>query len=314
MEGFAVLRACELAGVPALELRAVVNEIAEPDRALWRFDDGLALLARRRAAAARGARCLTCRPPLPPAERTVGQLIAETIRALRRQLLARRCRSACRSPCSTSSTSAAAARSASRSSSLCAPFLAFAFAYACTLAGKVRPGARTLAVATAIGTRGAAARLARVHVVRARRGRLPVLRGPVRSGRRAGGHRVPGVAAARGRSSAAPTGCMRSARSPRSSSSSSSRGRCSCRCCSGQADDDDPRRGLPRRRRARAADAARDGDALLRPGRPGRHRPQAPPARRRRRDRALTGTDAADRAPSLVSDDAAHGPAIAGSR
>ena len=45
MEGFAVLRACELAGVPALEVRAVVNEITEPDRALWRFDDGLALLA-----------------------------------------------------------------------------------------------------------------------------------------------------------------------------------------------------------------------------------------------------------------------------
>jgi nucleoside phosphorylase len=44
MEGFAVLRACQLAGVPALELRAVVNEIAEPDRALWRFDDGFALL------------------------------------------------------------------------------------------------------------------------------------------------------------------------------------------------------------------------------------------------------------------------------
>jgi len=44
MEGFAVLRACELAGVPALEVRAVVNEIAEPDRSLWRFDDGLALL------------------------------------------------------------------------------------------------------------------------------------------------------------------------------------------------------------------------------------------------------------------------------
>jgi futalosine hydrolase len=44
MEGFAVLRACELAGVPAVELRAVVNEIGEPDRRLWRFDDGLALL------------------------------------------------------------------------------------------------------------------------------------------------------------------------------------------------------------------------------------------------------------------------------
>jgi nucleoside phosphorylase len=44
MEGFAVLRACELACVPALEVRAVVNEISEPDRRLWRFDDGLALL------------------------------------------------------------------------------------------------------------------------------------------------------------------------------------------------------------------------------------------------------------------------------
>jgi len=45
MEGFAVLRACALAGVPALELRVVVNEVSEPDRARWRFDDGFALLA-----------------------------------------------------------------------------------------------------------------------------------------------------------------------------------------------------------------------------------------------------------------------------
>ena len=44
MEGFAVLRACELADVPALEMRAVVNEISEPDRARWRFEDGFALL------------------------------------------------------------------------------------------------------------------------------------------------------------------------------------------------------------------------------------------------------------------------------
>ena len=35
MEGFAVLRACALAGVPAVELRAVSNEIGEPDRARW---------------------------------------------------------------------------------------------------------------------------------------------------------------------------------------------------------------------------------------------------------------------------------------
>jgi futalosine hydrolase len=45
MEGFAVLRAAELAGVPALEVRAVSNEIDEPDRARWRFDDALAALA-----------------------------------------------------------------------------------------------------------------------------------------------------------------------------------------------------------------------------------------------------------------------------
>jgi futalosine hydrolase len=45
MEGFAVLRAAELAGVPAVEVRAVSNEIDEPDRARWRFDDGFALLA-----------------------------------------------------------------------------------------------------------------------------------------------------------------------------------------------------------------------------------------------------------------------------
>ena len=45
MEGFAVLRACELAGVPAVEVRVVSNEIGEPDRARWRFDDAFARLA-----------------------------------------------------------------------------------------------------------------------------------------------------------------------------------------------------------------------------------------------------------------------------
>jgi nucleoside phosphorylase len=45
MEGFAVLRACELAGVPAVEVRVVSNEIDEPDRSLWRFDDAFAFLA-----------------------------------------------------------------------------------------------------------------------------------------------------------------------------------------------------------------------------------------------------------------------------
>src|SRR5215510_9772950 len=35
MEGFAVLRACALAGVPAIEVRAVSNEVGERDRARW---------------------------------------------------------------------------------------------------------------------------------------------------------------------------------------------------------------------------------------------------------------------------------------
>ena len=45
MEGFGVLRACALAGVPAVELRAVSNDVDEPDRARWRFEDALAALA-----------------------------------------------------------------------------------------------------------------------------------------------------------------------------------------------------------------------------------------------------------------------------
>jgi len=45
MEGFAVLRACELAGVPAVELRAISNEIGEPDRGKWHLDEALSALA-----------------------------------------------------------------------------------------------------------------------------------------------------------------------------------------------------------------------------------------------------------------------------
>ena len=54
MEGFAVLRACAAAGVAAVELRVVSNEIEEPDRARWDFAGALATLAEAlpRAAAA----------------------------------------------------------------------------------------------------------------------------------------------------------------------------------------------------------------------------------------------------------------------
>lgn len=41
MEGFGVLRAAALAGVPALELRAVSNSVSETDRGRWRVDDAL---------------------------------------------------------------------------------------------------------------------------------------------------------------------------------------------------------------------------------------------------------------------------------
>lgn len=45
MEGFAVLRACELARVPAVEIRAISNTIGEDDRARWRIARGLDTLA-----------------------------------------------------------------------------------------------------------------------------------------------------------------------------------------------------------------------------------------------------------------------------
>jgi nucleoside phosphorylase len=44
MEGFGVLRAAALAGVPAVELRAVSNRPGEPDRSRWRIDEALAAL------------------------------------------------------------------------------------------------------------------------------------------------------------------------------------------------------------------------------------------------------------------------------
>jgi nucleoside phosphorylase len=45
MEGFAVLRAAQLAGVPAIEVRAVSNEIEEADRSRWRFDEAFRAVA-----------------------------------------------------------------------------------------------------------------------------------------------------------------------------------------------------------------------------------------------------------------------------
>lgn len=47
MEGYAVLRAASLAGVPALEVRVLANAIGEADRANWRLDQALDSLAER---------------------------------------------------------------------------------------------------------------------------------------------------------------------------------------------------------------------------------------------------------------------------
>lgn len=45
MEGYAVLRAAALAGIPAVEVRVLSNAVGEPDRAKWRFDDAKDALA-----------------------------------------------------------------------------------------------------------------------------------------------------------------------------------------------------------------------------------------------------------------------------
>jgi nucleoside phosphorylase len=44
MEGFGVLRAAALAGVPAVEVRAVSNPVAETDRSRWRVADAVEAL------------------------------------------------------------------------------------------------------------------------------------------------------------------------------------------------------------------------------------------------------------------------------
>ncbi len=44
MEGFAVLRAAELAGVPAVEVRVISNDPAEADRSKWRFEEAFSRL------------------------------------------------------------------------------------------------------------------------------------------------------------------------------------------------------------------------------------------------------------------------------
>ena len=225
-------------------------------------------------------------PPLPPGERTVGQLIAETIRlygdnfwrALPLGL-----------PIAVLDQLDLGRGGGVRIALFlaCAPFLAFAFAYACAVAGKVQPDARTLATATAIGTLVllpaslvftwfalvAAVYLSFVGLsvpaaVLERTGVRASLRRAVQLGRADWVHSLGSIAAL--------VVVFFLSRQVLVVAAPGPGGR------------DDPRRDLPRRHRAGAADAARDGDALLRPGGPRRHRSQAPRTRRRRRRRALT--------------------------
>jgi len=90
-------------------------------------------------------------PPLPPEERTVGQLIAESIRLYGDNFW--------RSlplglPIATLDQLDLGRGGGVRVALFvaCSPALALAFAYACAIAGGVAAGARTLALATAVGT------------------------------------------------------------------------------------------------------------------------------------------------------------------
>lgn len=46
MEGFGVLRAAALAGVPAVEIRAISNEIGEPERNRWQITEAIEVISR----------------------------------------------------------------------------------------------------------------------------------------------------------------------------------------------------------------------------------------------------------------------------
>jgi hypothetical protein len=58
MEGFGVLRAAQLAGIPAVEVRCISNEVEERDRARWHFEAAFAaLIEATPAIVAEVARC-----------------------------------------------------------------------------------------------------------------------------------------------------------------------------------------------------------------------------------------------------------------
>lgn len=64
MEGFGVLRAAQRAGVPAIEIRVISNDIEEDDRARWHFEAAFAAItAVTPALVAALARCID-RPPI----------------------------------------------------------------------------------------------------------------------------------------------------------------------------------------------------------------------------------------------------------
>ena len=66
MEGFGVLRAAALAGVPALELRAISNAVAEADRAAGASTTRSTRCAARCRRSSRSSRMPDLPPPLPP--------------------------------------------------------------------------------------------------------------------------------------------------------------------------------------------------------------------------------------------------------
>jgi futalosine hydrolase len=63
MEGFGVLRAAELAGVPAIEIRVISNRPADIDRSLWRIENALDALHAAIRTVAPALHALACTSP-----------------------------------------------------------------------------------------------------------------------------------------------------------------------------------------------------------------------------------------------------------
>ena len=132
MEGFGVLRAAALAGVPAVEVRVVSNAIGEPDRARWRFARRSTRSPPSLPALIGGRACLSCRrrcrPASAPSDSSSPRRSAPTATTS-----GGRCRSASRSRSPTSSRSGTPRACRCSCCWAATPLFVAAFVWACQL-------------------------------------------------------------------------------------------------------------------------------------------------------------------------------------